>query len=100
MVGLPYSAEGLTRMVKEALSYLGEQEVTFSLEIHPTKGRSSLGEEAHLFRHWREKENAERMSYWMSVLEENQRLVLDACLEARRRTAGGRCKRSEGRPKK
>ena len=74
-----YGPEGLSKIVEESLSRLSEERVSFSLEIHPTEGRRPLGEDAHLFNHWKAKDNAERMSHWLSVLEENQKLVLDAC---------------------
>lgn len=74
-----YGPEGLLKIVNESLSRLSEDRVSFSLEIHPAEGRYALGEDAHFFDHWQVKDNAERMSYWLRVLEQNQKLVLDAC---------------------
>ncbi|HID29815.1 MAG TPA: hypothetical protein EYP19_07390 [Desulfobacterales bacterium] len=70
---------GLSRIVTESLQLLGPDRVSFSLEIHPTEGRLSLGEASYLFDHWKDKGNAERMNYWLSVLLENQQLLLEAC---------------------
>lgn len=74
-----YGPEGLSKIVGESLSRLSPDRISFTLEIHPTEGRRPLGEDAHLFEHWKVKDNAERMNCWLSVLEENQKLVLDAC---------------------
>jgi hypothetical protein len=76
-----YGPEGLEKIVRESLTRPGREKVSFSLEIHPTEGRLPLGEDAHLFSHWKEMENAERMNYWLSVLEKNRDLVLKACRE-------------------
>lgn len=74
-----FGYSGLLRIVTEALKVLGPDRVSFSLEIHPTEGRLPLGDASYLFSHWKEKINAERMNYWLSVLLENHQLVLEAC---------------------
>ena len=74
-----FGYSGLLRIVTESLKLLGPDRVTFSLEIHPTEGRLPLGDASYLFSHWKDKENAERMNYWLSVLLENHQLVLEAC---------------------
>ena len=74
-----FGPSGLEKIVKEALQLLGPGSVSFSLEIHPTEGRIPLGDAGHLFRHWADKENAERMNFWLSVLAQNHLLVADIC---------------------
>ena len=74
-----FGHSGLGRIVTESLKLLGPHRVSFSLEIHPSEGRLPLGDASHLFDHWKDKGNAERMNYWLSVLLENHQLVLKAC---------------------
>lgn len=70
---------GLSRIITESLQVLDQDRVSFSLEIHPTGGRLPLGDASHLFDHWYDKGNAERMNYWLSVLLQNHQLVAEAC---------------------
>lgn len=78
-LGPMYGPEGLQGIVDESLSSLGQDGVSFSLEIHPTEERLPLGEDAHFFEHWKDKGNAEQMNQWISVLEANHSLVAKAC---------------------
>lgn len=73
-----FGPEGLKDFVAESSSLLGLERVSYSLEIHPTGDRLPLAEEDRpLFRHWPDKTNAEKMNYWLSVLKENQGLILE-----------------------
>jgi hypothetical protein len=72
-----YGPSGLSKIIGESLKLLGADLVTFSLEIHPTEGRLPLGDAAHFFRHCKDKTNAERMNFWLSVLSANHLLLLD-----------------------
>ncbi len=74
-----FGPSGLLRIITESLQLLGPDRVSFSLEIHPAEGRLPLGDASYLFNHWKNKGNAERMNYWLSVLLENHQLVLEAC---------------------
>ncbi len=74
-----FGPSGLLKIVTRSLQLLGPDRVSFSLEIHPTEGRLPLGDASYLFNHWEDKENAERMNYWLSVLLQNHQLVLKAC---------------------
>lgn len=74
-----FGPSGLLRIITESLQLLGSDRVSFSLEIHPTEGRLPLGDASHLFNHWEDKGNAERMNYWLSILLRNHQLVLEAC---------------------
>jgi hypothetical protein len=56
---------------------LGPDPGTFSPEIHPTEGRLPLGEASHLFQHWEDKTEAEKMNFPLSVLLENHLLLSD-----------------------
>jgi hypothetical protein len=75
---LMFGPSGVSRIVAESLGLPGPCQVSFSLEIHPTEGRVPLGNASGIFRHWRDKGNAERMNFWLSVICENHQLVLDA----------------------
>ncbi len=75
---LMFGPSGLSRIVAEALELPGPELVSFALEIHPVEGMLPLGDASHLFNHWRDKGNAERMNFWLSVLCKNQQLVSDA----------------------
>lgn len=52
--------------------------VSFSLEMHPVEGRTPLEGNAQLFSHWRDTSNAERMNYWLDMIENNATLVREA----------------------
>ncbi len=76
---LMFGPSGLSSIVAESTQsarLAGSGRISFSLEIHPTEGRLPLGSSAHLFRHWKDKTNAERMNFWLSVLCENHQLLL------------------------
>ncbi len=70
---------GLLRIVSAALRTPAAHVLSFTLEIHPPAGRRELGEYGHLFRHWRDLKNAERMNHWIDVLLQNHRLLRDTC---------------------
>jgi hypothetical protein len=74
-----FGPSGLMRIVTESLQLLGTDRASFSLEIHPTEGRLPLGDASYLFSHWKDKGNAERMNYWLSVLLRNHQLVSEVC---------------------
>jgi phosphoglucan,water dikinase len=73
-----FGPSGLSRIVAEALK-IGKEKVSFTIEIHPSEARLSLGDAAHLFGHWKDKGNAERMNCWLSEIAANSRLVLKTC---------------------
>lgn len=77
-VGTMFGPSGLFRIVEESMKMPGPERISFSLEIHPVEGRLPLGDAAALFNHWKDKGNAERMNFWLSVLHENQQLLLEA----------------------
>ena len=70
---------GLVRVVSAARRTPAGDDLSFTLEIHPPAGRRELGEYGHLFRHWGDLANAERMNHWIDVLLRNHRLLRDAC---------------------
>lgn len=72
---------GLLRVVSAAKRTRAADALSFTLEIHPPAGRRELGEYGHLFRHWRDLTNAERMNHWIDVLLRNHRLLRDACAQ-------------------
>jgi hypothetical protein len=74
-----FGPSGLFRIISEALVPLRQDQVSFSLEIHPTEGMLPLGDACYLFQHWKDKGNAERMNFWLSVLRENALLVSGMC---------------------
>lgn len=76
-----FGVHGLSLIVHEALLKPGPDKVSFTLEIHPTESRLSLGNASYLFNHWVDKGNAERMNYWLSVIAKNQRLLMETCPE-------------------
>ena len=70
---------GLRREASAARQTPAGDVLSFTLEIHPPGGRSALAGYGHLFRHWRDLANAERMDDWIDVLLQNHRLIRDAC---------------------
>lgn len=81
MLSPMFGPEGLSRIVKEALK-IGGEKVSFTIEVHPAGGRLPLGDADHLFSHWKDKGNAERMNHWLSVIAANGRLVQLECSKA------------------
>ncbi|NTU43002.1 MAG: hypothetical protein HGA78_08110 [Nitrospirales bacterium] len=73
---LMYGPLGLKEIVRTSMAVLDPALLSFSLEIHPPEGRSPLEGYEHLFQHWQDKTNAERMNHWISVLLANQSLLL------------------------
>ncbi len=73
-----FGPAGLVRMVAQAIASIGPERLSFTLEIHPTFERLSLGDAGPLFRHWSDPTNAERMNHWLAVLSRNHLLVLEA----------------------
>jgi hypothetical protein len=72
---LMYGPEGLARIVGQAVESIGRERASFTLEIHPTSGRSPLGEAGRLFAHWTDKTNAEQMNHWLEELARNHALL-------------------------
>jgi phosphoglucan, water dikinase len=75
-----FGPSGLRRIVEEALK-IGREKVSFTIEIHPPAGRLPLDDTVHLFDHWRDRGNAERMNHWLAVISANSRLLLSACAD-------------------
>ena len=65
-------------IVGQAVESIGRERVSFTLEIHPTSGRSPLGAAERLFAHWTDKTNAEQMNHWLEDLVRNHALVRSA----------------------
>ncbi len=73
-----FGPAGLSKIIEEALK-IGRDKLSFTIEIHPAAGRLPLGDAAHLFEHWKDKGNAERMNHWLSVIAANGRIVQGIC---------------------
>jgi hypothetical protein len=74
-LGLMYGPTGLFEIISESIQMLGAGRLSYTLEIHDADGRLPLRDGANLFRHWRDKTNAERMNQWLWVLLENHQLL-------------------------
>jgi hypothetical protein len=74
-----FGPSGLSRIVTESLKLFGPDRLSFTLEIHPMRGRLPLGNASYLFDHWADRTNAERMNYWLSLILKNHKLLLKAC---------------------
>ena len=75
-----YGPSGLSELVSKSLDSLDPAKLSFTLEIHVPDGRLPLRDAKHLFAHWQDKTNAERMNQWLWVLLENHQL-LESALE-------------------
>jgi len=73
-----FGPEGLAKVVSRAVQSMAPRGVSFTLEIHPTFERLSLGDAAPLFGHWADKTNAEQMNHWLGVLIQNHELLQHA----------------------
>ncbi|HYB34709.1 MAG TPA: hypothetical protein VEF72_02155 [Mycobacterium sp.] len=74
-LSMMYGPRGLASILEAAVAACGPRGASFTLEIHQVEGRLPLADAAPLFSHWRDLTNAERMNYWLSVLDENAMLV-------------------------
>lgn len=72
---LMFGQDGLKQIVAAALQAVAPEHVSLTLEIHPTFEQLPLDDAAHLFRHWKDKTNAEKMNHWLSVLAQNRVLL-------------------------
>jgi len=78
-LSMMYGPGGLAAIVSAATGACRPEAVSFTLEIHQVEGRLPLADASRLFARWRDVTNAERMNYWLSVLDENA-LLLSQCL--------------------
>jgi hypothetical protein len=76
---LMFGPSGLSKILAESLRASDPNNLSFSLEIHPSEGRLPLGDASYLFDHWVDKANAERMNHWLSVLLRNHQLLREGC---------------------
>lgn len=78
-----FGPAGLREVIAAARSGPGGAErLSLMLEIHPQEGRTPLGPHAHLFHHWNDRTNAERMNHWLDALAANAVLLRDALAAA------------------
>jgi len=78
-LSMMYGPGGLAAIVSAATEACRPEAVSFTLEIHQVEGRLPLADASRLFARWRDVTNAERMNFWLSVLDENA-LLLSQCL--------------------
>jgi len=81
-LSMMYGPGGLASIVSAAMDARRPQAVSFTLEIHQVEGRLPLGDASRLFSRWRDTTNAERMNYWLSVLDENALLISECLTES------------------
>jgi len=79
---LMFGPDGLAKIVTASLHAASAEQLSFTLEIHPTQHQLSLGDAESLFGHWRDKTNAERMNHWLCLLEQNHDLLRKSILAA------------------
>ncbi len=63
-----FGPAGLKRILERALQCAGPEQLSLTLEIHPTFERKPLADAAPLFAHWTDKTNAEKMNHWVETL--------------------------------
>lgn len=76
---LMYGPSGLSSIVSASLGILTPDKASFSLEIHPGSGRIPLDDASHLFDHWSDRTNAEKMNFWLATLNQNEKLIEQTC---------------------
>jgi hypothetical protein len=72
-----YGLHGLTQVLAAIAGNCPLDRFSITLEIHQSEGRLPLGNAAKLFAHWADVTNAERMNYWLSVLNDNYTIATD-----------------------
>jgi hypothetical protein len=71
-----FGPAGLAAILRQAVSLIAPERLSLTLEIHQAEGRLPLDPEAQqLFAHWRDRTNAERLNYWLSVITSNHILA-------------------------
>ncbi len=70
-----YGPDGLSRVIRAAMSGLPADKLSLMLEMHPQPGRTPLDRYSYLFEHWTDKANAEQMNYWLDKLIDNSTLL-------------------------
>ncbi|HPC60536.1 MAG TPA: hypothetical protein PKX23_07760 [Verrucomicrobiota bacterium] len=76
-----FGPAGLKRILERALQCAGPEQLSLTLEIHPTFERKPLADAAPLFAHWTDKTNAEKMNHWVDTLTQNAGLAAEVCAE-------------------
>jgi hypothetical protein len=73
---LMFGPAGLRKIAEVAVVSIGRERVSFTLEIHPTFERLTLGDDAlALFRNWADKTNAEKMNHWLEQLVRSDKML-------------------------
>lgn len=78
-----FGRSGLSKILGAALEFINQGRLSFTLEIHPGSSGSggsnkrALADADHLFLHWQDKTNAERMNGWLQVLADHYRFIMD-----------------------
>jgi sugar phosphate isomerase/epimerase len=66
---------GLSEIVGTSLEWIKRENLSFTLELHPSGRRRVIDKEAYLFQHWKDLTNAEIMNDWLWELSRNSCLV-------------------------
>jgi hypothetical protein len=91
-----FGPAGLAAILHEATSRITPDRLSLTLEIHQAEGRLPLDPEAQkLFAHWRDRTNAERLNYWLSVVTSNHVLATSYLSKLGPRASGGVKQRDE-----
>ncbi len=72
-----FGRRGLARIITQALVAIGPEKLSFTLEIHPNDDRLALAGAAHLFQHWEDTSNAEKMNSWLADLVKYHAFILE-----------------------
>ncbi|MCP5005947.1 MAG: hypothetical protein GY941_18720 [Planctomycetes bacterium] len=72
-----FGPSGLSEIIRQTVTSLGTELVSYTLEIHPAGRKIQLGNDSNLFNHWTNLANAERMNSWLTIIQQNHTLLLD-----------------------
>jgi hypothetical protein len=73
-----YGPAGLARILGAAVAAANGSGPSLTLEIHQAEGRLPLEDATGLFEHWRDRTNAERTNYLLSVIAANHVIAVSA----------------------
>jgi sugar phosphate isomerase/epimerase len=73
-----FGTEGLAKIIEASLAGIGPQNLSYTLEMHPSMRRLPLENGAPLFAHWKDLTHAEIMNHWLCDLRKNGNFVNDA----------------------
>ena len=75
LFGGMFGPNGLREIVNAARQVCSDEHLSMVIEVHPQEGCAPLGPHEHVFGHWRDHTQAERMNHWLDIILRNTYLL-------------------------